>query len=66
MRVAGGPSPATLATYSNLDRGTTYVQRTVDLSAYAGQTVRLRFTASENAEKQTSFVIDDVAVTAAS
>ncbi len=52
----------TLATYSNLDRNTGYAQRTLNLSAFAGQTVSLAFTGAENALLQTSFVLDDAAV----
>ncbi|MFJ5922769.1 protease pro-enzyme activation domain-containing protein [Kitasatospora sp. NPDC092948] len=51
-----------VATYSNLDRNTGYVQKTVDLSTYAGQTVTLKFTGVEDASLQTSFVIDDTAL----
>jgi hypothetical protein len=53
---------ATLHTYSNLDHNTGFAQRTFSLSAYAGQTVTLKFTGSEDFEKQTSFVIDDTAI----
>lgn len=53
---------ATLATYSNLNKGTTYVQRTLDLAAYKGQTVRLYFEGIEGSSVATSFVIDDVAI----
>ncbi|WP_034590671.1 putative Ig domain-containing protein [Hamadaea tsunoensis] len=53
----------TLATFSNLNKGTGYTQRTTDLSAYAGQTVALKFTGVEDSSLQTSFVIDDAAVT---
>ncbi|MEV7120229.1 protease pro-enzyme activation domain-containing protein [Kitasatospora griseola] len=52
-----------VATYSNLDKSTGYVQKTVDLSAYAGQTVTVKFTGVEDASLQTSFVIDDTALT---
>ncbi|MEW2076149.1 M28 family peptidase [Streptomyces sp. NPDC013433] len=54
---AGG---STLATLSNADAGSGYVQRSVDLSAYAGQTVTLTFTGSEDSSLQTSFILDDV------
>ncbi|WP_229401760.1 M28 family peptidase [Micromonospora okii] len=54
----------TLATYSNLNKATGYVQRTFDAAAYAGQTVTLKFTGVEDASLQTSFVIDDVTLTA--
>ncbi|MFI9388111.1 hypothetical protein [Kutzneria sp. NPDC052558] len=54
----------TVATYSNLDAASGYVQRSVDLSAYAGQSVTLKFTGAEDYEKQTTFVLDDTALTA--
>ncbi|MCX4471992.1 M28 family peptidase [Micromonospora sp. NBC_01655] len=54
----------TLATYSNLTAATGYVQRTFNAAAYAGQTVTLKFTGVEDASLQTSFVIDDVTLTA--
>ncbi|MGI8331897.1 M1 family aminopeptidase [Actinomadura scrupuli] len=52
----------TLATYSNLDRNTGYAQKTIDVSAFAGQTVTLAFTGTEDSSLQTSFVLDDVAL----
>jgi bacillopeptidase F (M6 metalloprotease family) len=52
----------TLATYSNVDAASGYVQKTIDLSAFAGQTVTLKFTGTEDASLQTSFVIDDTAL----
>ncbi|MFD8597032.1 protease pro-enzyme activation domain-containing protein [Kitasatospora sp. NPDC059646] len=51
-----------VATYSNLDKSTGYVQKTVDLSAYAGQTVTVKFNGVEDSSLQTSFVIDDTAL----
>ncbi|GAA5051295.1 M1 family aminopeptidase [Streptomyces similanensis] len=53
---------STLATYSNLDKNTGYVRRTVDVSSFAGQTVNLSFTGAEDSSLQTSFVLDDVAL----
>jgi hypothetical protein len=53
----------TLASYSNLNKATGYQLRTVDVSAYAGQTVTLSFTGTEDSSLQTSFCIDDTAVT---
>ncbi|GGS09006.1 hypothetical protein GCM10010169_62310 [Micromonospora fulviviridis] len=50
----------TLATYSNLNAASGYVQRSFNLAAYAGQTVTLKWTGVEDASLQTSFVIDDV------
>ncbi|MER7674295.1 putative Ig domain-containing protein [Kitasatospora sp. NPDC096128] len=54
----------TLHTYSNVDAGTGYVQRTFDLSSFAGQSVTLKFTGTEDSSLQTSFVIDDAAINA--
>jgi hypothetical protein len=53
---------ATLATYSNLNANSTYVQKSFDLSAYKGQTIRVYFLGTEDSSLQTSFVIDDTAV----
>ncbi|MBV9098947.1 MAG: putative Ig domain-containing protein [Frankiaceae bacterium] len=52
----------TLATYSNLNKNTGYAQKSFNLAAYAGQTVTLKFTATEDSSLQTSFVVDDTAV----
>ncbi|KFE66052.1 S8 family serine peptidase [Hyalangium minutum] len=53
----------TLASYSNLSKGTSYVERTFDLAAYKGQTIRLVFNGSEDVSYQTSFFVDDASVT---
>ncbi len=53
----------TLATYSNLSENPTYVQKSFDISSLAGQTVSISFTGTEDSSLQTSFVIDDTAVT---
>jgi len=58
----GGASYATLASYSNLNANSTYVQKSLDLSAYRGQTVTVRFNATEDSSLQTSFVVDDTAL----
>jgi len=50
----------TLATYSNLNAATGYVQRTFNMAAYIGKTVVLRFTGKEDSSLATSFVLDDV------
>jgi PKD repeat protein len=55
---------ATLATYSNLDHNTGYAQHSFNLAAYAGGTITLKFTGTEDYTKQTSFVIDDTALNA--
>jgi aminopeptidase S len=53
---------ATLATYSNLNENTSYQVRTFNVAAYAGQTLTLKFTGTEDASLQTSFVVDDVSL----
>jgi hypothetical protein len=53
-----------LGTYSNVNAASGYTQRSFSLGAYAGQTVTLKFTGTEDSTKQTSFVIDDASVTA--
>jgi hypothetical protein len=55
---------ATLATYSNLDHNTGYLQHTFNLAAYASQSVTVKVTGTEDYTAQTTFVIDDTALTA--
>ncbi|WAL75925.1 M4 family metallopeptidase [Kitasatospora sp. YST-16] len=52
----------TLKTYSNANASAGYVQKSVDLSAFAGQTVNLSFAGQEDAALSTIFLIDDVKV----
>jgi kumamolisin len=54
----------TLATYSNLDAKAGYVSHSFALSAstYAGHTLQILLTGSENSSLQTSFVLDDFAL----
>jgi len=52
----------TLATYSNLNKASGYSQKSFNLSAFAGQTVTISFTGTEDSSLQTSFVVDDTAV----
>jgi subtilisin family serine protease len=54
----------TIATFSNLNKAAGYQLRTFNVSAFAGQTVTLKFTGTEDSSLQTSFVIDDTALTA--
>ncbi len=62
--VTSGSTTTTLATYSNLNAASGYVQKTISLNAYIGKTVTLKFTGKEDSSLQTSFVLDDVAVSA--
>ncbi|MFE9428031.1 PKD domain-containing protein [Kitasatospora sp. NPDC006697] len=59
---SSGTVLSTLATYSNLNHSTGYVQHTFNLAQYAGQQVTLKFTGAEDYEYQTSFVLDDTAL----
>src|SRR5262245_45654385 len=52
----------TVATFSNLNKAAGYTQRTVNLASFAGQTVTLKYTGTEDSSLQTSFVVDDVAI----
>jgi subtilisin family serine protease len=58
-----GSTTTNLALWTNLDAAPGYVQRTVNLSQFAGQTITLRFYATEDWSLQTSFVIDDTSLT---
>ena len=53
----------TLATFSNLNAISGYTQHTFDVSSFSGQTVTPTFTGTEDVSLQTSFVIDDTALT---
>ncbi|MFC4018819.1 M4 family metallopeptidase [Micromonospora sp. GCM10011542] len=59
---AGGTVLATLATYSNLNKAAGYSQKSFSLAPYAGQTLSLKLTGSEDSSLQTSFVVDDTAL----
>lgn len=53
---------ATLATYSNLNAAGGYSQKSFNLIAYKGQTVRIYFEGIEGSQVATSFVVDNVSV----
>ncbi|ONF73871.1 S8 family serine peptidase [Amycolatopsis keratiniphila] len=59
---SSGTVLATLATYSNLNETTSYVQRSFDLKSYLGQNITIKFTGAEDASLATSFLIDDTAL----
>ncbi|WP_278259218.1 hypothetical protein [Nocardioides convexus] len=63
MQVVDGSTTSTLATYSNLNKTSGYVQKTLDLSAYRGKTVSVKFLLNEDSSLQTSFVVDDTSLT---
>jgi hypothetical protein len=61
LTVTAGPT--TLATYSNLNKATGYVLKTFDVSSLAGTTATIKFSGVEDSSLQTSFVVDDTALT---
>jgi len=60
---SSGTVLATLATYSNLNHNTGFTQKSFDVSAYKGQTIKILLTGTEDSSLQTSFVVDDFALT---
>ncbi|WBQ06895.1 M4 family metallopeptidase [Kribbella sp. CA-293567] len=62
VQIVDGSTTTTLATYSNLNKNTTYTQKTFNVGAYAGKTVTVRFLANEDSSLQTSFVVDDTSL----
>jgi hypothetical protein len=52
----------TIATFSNLNHATGYTQHTVSLGSFAGSSVTVKFTGTEDSSLQTSFVVDDTAI----
>ncbi|MES2902108.1 MAG: Ig-like domain-containing protein [Pseudomonadota bacterium] len=63
VRSSSGAVLATLATYSNLNKGTTFLEKSFSLAAYKGQTVRIYFEGIEGSTVATSFIVDDVTLT---
>jgi hypothetical protein len=62
IRDSANAVKATLATYSNLNKSTAYAQKTFDLSAYKGQTIRIYFNGTEDSSLATSFFLDEAQV----
>jgi len=62
LRNTSGTVLTTLATYSNLNKGSTYVQKSFNVTAYKGQTVRVYFEGIEGSTVATSFLVDDASL----
>ena len=62
IRNASGVVLTTLATYSNLSAANGYAQQTFNVAAYKGQTIRVYLVGVEDSTLQTSFVVDDFAL----
>jgi murein tripeptide amidase MpaA len=59
---SSGTLVATLRTWSNASGAGTWRQDSVSLASYAGQTLRVQFTASNDSSLPTGFFVDDVSV----
>ena len=64
VRDTAGNLLTTVATYSNLNKGTAgvYSQKSFSLAAYRGQTVRVQFRSTMDSSITTSFRVDDVSL----
>lgn len=64
VRNTSGTLLSTLATYSNVNKGTAgvYSQKSFNLSAYKGQTVRIQFRSTTDSSVTTTFRIDDASL----
>jgi PKD repeat protein len=60
---SSGVLQSTLATYSNVNAAPGYVHKTLDMSAFIGKSVILKFVGTEDASLATSFVLDDITLT---
>lgn len=64
VRNTSGTLLTTLATYSNLNKGTAgvYSQKSLSLAAYKGQTVRVQFRATTDSSLTTTFRVDSASL----
>ncbi len=64
VRDSSGNLLTTLATYSNLNKGTAgvYSQKSFSLAAYRGQTVRVQFRSTTDSSVTSTFRVDDVSL----
>jgi len=60
---SAGTVLATLATYSNVNAASGYALKSLNMSAYIGQTVTIKFVGTEDSSLATSFVLDDITLT---
>jgi serine protease len=63
VQVVSGTTTTTLATYSNLNKASGYVLKSLNMNAYIGKTVTVKFVGTEDSSLQTSFVLDDITLT---
>ena len=60
---SAGTGLATLPTYSNANAASGYVLKSLNMGAYIGQTVTIKFLGTEDSSLATSFVLDDITLT---
>ncbi|MGN6088939.1 MAG: M4 family metallopeptidase, partial [Actinomycetales bacterium] len=60
VQIVSGTTTTTLATYSNVNASSGYVQRSLNLTPWVGKTVTLKFVGTEDSSLATSFLLDDV------
>ena len=65
VQVISGTTTTTLGTYSNANAGSSYVQRTFNLTPFVGRTVTIKFVGAEDSSLATSFYVDDTSLTTA-
>ena len=63
VQVVVGGVTTTLRTFTNVGTSSTYTQLSHSLLAYKGTSVTVKFLMNEDSSLQTSFVVDDTAVT---
>jgi hypothetical protein len=64
VSVTSGGVTTTLGSFSNLNKNTGYAEQSFDMSKWIGQSVTVTFLGVEKSSLRTSFVLDDVALTA--
>ncbi|NNM46560.1 M4 family metallopeptidase [Knoellia sp. DB2414S] len=62
VQIVAGGTTTTLATYSNVGANSTYTQKSFNVTSFKGQTVTVKFLMNEDSSLQTSFVVDDTAL----
>jgi Zn-dependent metalloprotease len=62
VQIVAGGTTTTLATYSNVGTNSTYTQKSFNVTSFKGQTVTVKFLMNEDSSLQTSFVVDDTAL----
>lgn len=64
VQVVSDGVTSTLANYSNLNKSAGYVEKQLDVSAFKGKNVTLRFLGVEDSSLKTTFFLDDMAMIA--